>query len=331
MIELLYPWLLLVLPLPLLVNRLLPAYRKRKSAIKVPFFYRLAELSGAEPSPGAVISQRLFYRLLLMILIWLCIVVALARPQYVGAPITHEKSARDLMVAVDLSGSMETNDFVDESGTQVDRLTAVKSVLGEFVEQRPHDRLGLIVFGDAPFLQAPFTQDHQTWLTLLKETEIAMAGMSTAFGDAIGLAIKHFRSNQSENRVLIVLTDGNDTGSRVPPVDAAKVAQRYGVTIYPIAIGDPETSGEEALDIDTLERVAEVTGGVFYQALDRPQLRTIYQRIAELEPQIFEARSHRPRRDLHHWPMLLVTVLMLIFMALTLWQARNEEQVVSND
>lgn len=323
MFELAHPWMFLLLPLPWLVNRILPAYRKRDEAIKAPFFQKLVELSGALPSRGAIISKRPFYRLVLMLVMWSCIVIALARPQYIGVPIKHEKSARDLMVAVDLSGSMQARDFVDETGENVDRLSAVKSVLKEFVEQRPHDRLGLIVFGDAPFLQAPFTQDHDTWMTLLDETQIAMAGMSTAFGDAIGLAIKHFRDNESQNRVLIVLTDGNDTGSRVPPIEAAKVAERFAVTIYPVAIGDPATTGEEALDTDTLKRVAEITGGGFYQALDRQQLKEIYQRIGELEPQLFDAQSFRPRRDLHHIPMLLVTVLMLVFMALAIWQPTN--------
>ena len=294
MFEFVYPWFLLLLPLPILVNYCLPAYRKRKTAIKVPFFDRLVTLSGAKPSHGAIVSPRLFYRLLAMLFMWLCIIVALAKPQYVGEPITHERSARDLMIAVDLSGSMEIKDFMDEEGFQVDRLTAVKSVLGEFVEQRPHDRLGLIVFGDAPFSQAPFTQDHGTWITLLNETEIAMAGMSTAFGDAIGLAIKHFRNHDSQNRVLIVLTDGSDTGSSVPPIEAAKVAKRYAV--------------------------ADISGGVFYHAVDREQLSTIYQRISELEPQIFEAQSYRPRKGMHHIPMVLVTVLMSVFLFLTVYQ-----------
>lgn len=331
MLELVHPWMLLLLPLPWLVNRILPAYRKREEAIKAPFFQKLAELSGEQPSRGAIISNRPIYRMVLMIFMWGCIVVALARPQYVGAPIKHEKSARDLMVAVDLSGSMQARDFVDETGEYVDRLTAVKSVLKDFVEQRPHDRLGLIVFGDAPFLQAPFTQDHATWMTLLDETQIGMAGTSTALGDSIGLAIKHFRDNESQNRVFVVLTDGNDTGSRVPPIEAAKVAQRFAVTIYPIAIGDPQTTGEEALDTATLQRVAEITGGKFYQALDRQQLREIYQRIGELEVQLFDAQSYRPRKDLHHLSMALVTLLMLLFMGLTIWQAKQQSRVATHD
>ena len=312
MIELANKWAIVLLLLPLLVNRLAPAYRRQLSALKVPFFTRMAALSNSEPQLAAVVTQRSWLSWLSSCLIWACIVIAIARPQFIGAPIVQEKSARDLMVAVDLSGSMETKDFSDNLGNTTDRLTAVKSVLDEFVAQRPHDRLGLIVFGDAPFLQVPFTQDHDTWLTLLHETQIAMAGMSTAFGDAIGLAIKHFSNDDASNRVLIVLSDGNDTGSRVPPVEAAKVAKQYGVTIYPIAIGDPQTLGEEALDIETLQRVAEITGGSFYQALDRQDLQQIYRRIAELEPQLFDTQSFHPRTDLHQWPMGLATLLLML-------------------
>ena len=146
-------------------------------------------------------------------------------------------------------------------GANVDRLEAVKYVLAELGDQRASDRLGLIVFGNAPYLQSPFTDDHQVWAQLLAETEIGMAGQSTAFGDAIGLAIKLFRESDSDNRVLIMLTDGNDTGSMVPPVDAAKVAASQDIRIYTIAIGDPASVGEEALDIETLQRVSELTGG----------------------------------------------------------------------
>jgi Ca-activated chloride channel family protein len=249
----------------------------------------------------------------------------------VSDPITQEKSARDLMVAVDLSSSMEATDFVDEQGSNVDRLAAVKSVLTEFIARRPHDRLGLIVFGDAAFLQVPFTQDHATWMTLLDETEIAMAGTSTALGDAIGLALKHFQNNESKNRVLIILTDGNDTGSSVPPIDAAKVAAHYGVTIYPIAIGNPQTLGEEALDIETLERVAAISQGVFYQATDRAQLKDIYQRIAELEPQKFSTQSYRPRTNLHHLLMVIPTILILCFLLLSTFEKRTNRLQSSDD
>ena len=324
MVELAYPWLLLLMPLPLLVHWLLPAYKEQKSAVQVPFFARLVEMSGAEPSKGAVILQRMLFQKIWLTLAWLLIVVALAKPEFVGAPIVKEKSGRDLMIAVDLSGSMETEDFITPAGQRVDRLTAIKSVLREFAEKRQSDRLGLVVFGDAAFLQAPFTEDHDTWLTLLNETEIGMAGMSTVLGDAIGLSIKTFENSKTENRVLIALTDGNDTGSKVPPVEAAKVAKKYGVTVYTIAIGDPDTAGEEALDIETLQRIAEITGGAYYQALDRQQLADIYRRITELEPALFESLSYRPHRSLHHYLLAFIAaVYTSFFLLMTLLSARK--------
>ena len=326
MYELAYPWLLWLLIVPLLINRFVPPYKERKSAVQVPFFQRLVELTGAKPSKGALILQRMQFQKMWLPLAWVLIVVAMARPEFVGEPIVKQKSGRDLMVAVDLSGSMQATDFVNPDGQAVDRLVAVKSVLKEFVAQRQQDRLGLVVFGDAAFLQVPFTEDHEAWSTLLNETEIGMAGMSTVLGDAIGLSIKLFENSDTENRVLIVLTDGNDTGSKVPPVDAAKVAKKYGVTIYTIAIGDPETSGEQALDIDTLKRLSEITGGAYYQALDRQQLQEIYQRITELEPELYESLSYRPRRSLHHYPIAFIaSVYMIFFMLMTFLTYRKSK------
>lgn len=144
-----------------------------------------------------------------------------------------------------------------------------------------------------------------------------MAGQSTVFGDAIGLAIKLFEDSETENRVLIMLTDGNDSGSKVPPVDAAKVAQSYGIKIYTIAIGDPQTTGEKALDIDTLERVAELTGGRNYRALDREELQQVYRQIAKLEPQQYEALSYRPRQSLHHHSVGLALLVFIIYSSAT--------------
>lgn len=319
MIEFAVPYAFLLLLAPVLVFWLAPPYREAKSSVQVPFFRALADLSGETPRAGAVILQRSLAQRILLPLAWLLLVVALARPELVGAPLERTKSARDLMIAADLSGSMSTADFVTETGETINRWQAVKQVLRDFVARRSHDRLGLIVFGDAAYLQAPFTADHEAWLTLLDEAEIGMAGQSTKFGDAIGLAIKLFEKSETENRVLIVLTDGNDTASRVPPVDAARVAAAKGIKIYPIAIGDPATIGEEAIDIATLERVSSETGGAFFQALDRDELEGIYGEIMRLEPEQYETIVHQPRTSLHHYPLAgLLVALLLMWLAKTL-------------
>jgi len=313
MFEFANPWMLLVLPLPILVYCLSAVYRESHDSIRVPFFQRLLDLTGEKPQKGAVVLRRARIQKIWVPTVWCLLMLALAQPMWVGEPIEHVKSARDLMIAVDLSGSMQTADFETVDGKQISRLDAVKQVLAEFAEKRDHDRLGLIVFGDSPYLQAPFTEDHKTWLTLLGETQIAMAGQSTRFGDAIGLAIKIFEGSETESRVLIVLTDGNDTGSKVPPVEAAKIAHDKQITIYSIAVGNPESLGEEALDIVVLNAIAEITGGNSYQAVDRAQLLEIYQHIAELEPEEHEFLSYRPRHSLHHYPLGLIVIGYLLF------------------
>jgi Ca-activated chloride channel family protein len=319
MIELVHPWAFTLLLLPLLM-RLLPAYRESRDSVRVPFFDKLVELSQQRPQSGAMILPRDRAQHFLVNFMWLCLVVAAARPEWVGPPIEQQKSGRDLMVAVDLSGSMQTRDFILPDGDTVDRLEAVKQVLAELAEQRASDRLGLIVFGSAAYLQTPFTDDHAIWSQLLQETEIGMAGQSTVFGDAIGLAIKLFKESDSDNRVLIILTDGNDTGSTVPPIDAAKVAATYDIRIYTIAIGDPTSVGEDALDMNTIERVSAVSDGRVFEALDQQQLQEAYEAIAELEPELYETLSFRPKQSLHWVPVGIALVLYLIYHSMGAWQ-----------
>lgn len=316
MIEFSYPWMAVLLLLPFVVNWLAPVYKEKKSAVQVPFFERLVSASGEKPQSGAVILTRKFFQRFVVAIAWICIVAALAQPQHVGEPIKVEKTARDLMIAVDLSGSMSVQDFTDTSGQTVDRLTAVKQVLAEFANQRQSDRLGLILFGDAPYLQAPFTDDIDTWLSLLDESQIGMAGQSTAFGDAIGLSISVFNNSSTDNRVLIVLTDGNDTASKVPPVEAAKIAQQHDIKIYSIAIGDPEAVGEEKVDIEVLAEIAKLTGGSHYQALNRAELIKVYEAINALEPELFDSQSYRPKTSLHHVPLILFALLYLVSLAI---------------
>ena len=319
MIELVHPWALALLALPLLM-RLLPAYKESRDSIRVPFFDKLVELSEQRPETGAMVLRRDRAQQFLVGFMWLCLVLAAAKPEWVGPPVEQRKTGRDLMIAVDLSGSMQATDFTLPDGSSANRLEAVKYVLARLAAQRASDRLGLIVFGNAPYLQSPFTDDHQVWAQLLGETDIGMAGQSTAFGDAIGLAIKLFRDSDSDNRVLIILTDGNDTGSMVPPVDAARVAASHAIRIYTIAMGDPATVGEEALDTATLKRVSELTGGRYFQALDQQALTRAYEAIGELEPELYETISFRPRQSLHWVPVGVALSLYLCYHGVAAWQ-----------
>jgi Ca-activated chloride channel family protein len=308
-----YPWMFLLLPLPLLIYFLAPAYREPRLAVRVPFMELLRRLSGHQAVGGPAIVRRTAMQKIQLILCWLALLVALARPTWMDQPISRELPMRDLLVALDLSGSMDTQDFADESGVGSDRLTAAKQVLDQFLSRRQGDRVGLIFFGSAAFVQAPFTEDLDVVRELLGEAQVRMLGPRTMLGDAIGVAIQLFERSKVEERVLIVLTDGNDTGSMVPPLRAAEIAQDKGVTIYTVAMGDPEAAGEQALDEVTLKAVADATGGEYFHAADREDLERIYQTLDQLNPRQVESLSYRPERELFFWPLGFAIVLSLLF------------------
>lgn len=300
-----HPWLLALLPLPLVFIRLLAAHRETQSSVRVPALARLAQLVGDAPSQGAVVLGRSRWQKWLLIVVWVSALLAAARPQWVGEPIEKTLPSRDLLLAVDLSGSMETEDFTDEAGNQVDRLTAVKQVLDGFLSRREGDRVGLIFFGSAAFVQAPFTEDLELCRTLLNEAQVRMAGPQTVIGDAVGLALTVFERSEQEDRVLILLTDGNDTNSQVPPERAAQIAKDQGVTIHTVAVGDPQAVGEEKMDEEVLQEMASETGGGFFRANDRDELEQIYDRLDAMETHDIQTQSYRPKTDLFHLPLAL--------------------------
>ena len=303
MITLAHPWLLALLPLPLLMRWVIPPHREPRQGVIVPFLHRLADESGQRPAKGAVVLRGAWLRVASLSVAWTCVILALARPQVIEPPITKTVPVRDMLLAVDLSGSMETQDFTDAQGRKVDRLTAVKEVLDDFLAQRKGDRVGLIFFGSAPFVQAPFTEDLKVCRELLDEAQVKMAGPQTAFGDALGLAMTVFDRSEVKERVLIALTDGNDTASKVPPAKAAEIAKDKGVVVHTISVGDPAAAGEEALDVETLRAVASATGGLYAHAADRAQLEEVYRRLDALETRKAETITHRPRRDVFWWPL----------------------------
>jgi Ca-activated chloride channel family protein len=308
-----YPWMFLLVPLPLLVYWLAPAYHEPRLAVRVPFMNLLSRLSGRQAGTGAVIARRPTLQKIQWVVAWLALVVALARPVWMDEPLVQELPMRDLLVALDLSGSMDTQDFTDEAGQTSDRLTAAKKVLDDFLSKREGDRVGLIFFGSAAFVQAPFTEDLGVVRELLGEAQVRMLGPRTTMGDAIGVAIRLFERSEVEERVLIVLTDGNDTGSMVPPVRAAEIANDNGVTIYPVAMGDPQAAGEQALDEDTLKAIAAATGGAYFHADDQASLQSIYQTLDGLNPKQVESLSYRPEHELYFWPLGLAVILTLLY------------------
>jgi Ca-activated chloride channel family protein len=311
MISFAHPWAWVVLPLPLLMHFLVPPYRQAQAGIRVPFFGLLVRLSGQAPERGAVAIRRGLWRGLVLVLCWLCVVLALSRPQRIEAPLHRDQPTRDLLLLVDLSASMDTRDFTDAAGGTVDRVTAVKQVLDDFLSRRTGDRVGIVVFGSAAFVLVPFTTDLALGRRMMKEMQAGMAGPRTAFGDAIGLGITLFAGSTMKHKTMIVLTDGNDTASQVPPAQAARIAHDRGITIDTVAIGDPAAVGEDKLDEATLHDVAQVTGGGFYRAMDRAGLADIYRRLDAIETREVDTVSARPRTDLFWWPLAAMLTLTL--------------------
>ncbi|AIF46993.1 vWA domain-containing protein [Dyella japonica] len=318
MLQLEYPWLLVVLPLPLLVWWLLPPYGERTRAVRVPFFDELAEATGQKPARGAVVLRGNWLRRVLAPLCWALVVLALAGPQRLEPPVERTEAARDLLLAIDLSGSMATPDFLDPQGQCISRLDAVKGVVDDFIGRRATDRIGLIVFGTNAFPQAPLTLDHVAVRELLEELRVGMAGEQTAIGDAIGVAVKMTAHSQQRERVLILLTDGNDTAGRIPAGTAADIAKANHIVIHTIGIGDPNAKGENRVDLDALERIAAATGGRSFRGENREQLADIYALLDRMTPSKVKHSVYRPKVKLYYLPLGAALLLMVVYHLLML-------------
>ena len=325
-----YLWIFILLPLPLVLRKLSKPYQEERPAVQTPFFDELVELSGQEPGSGSIVRKQPLLRQIITGLCWLLLVAGVARPQWIEQPLIKEIPTRDLLLAVDLSGSMNTEDFTSKDGKRINRLAAVKEVLDGFLESRKGDRVGLIFFGTAPFIQAPFTEDLQLCRELLTEAQVGMAGPKTAFGDTIGLAINMFKESTVKDKLLIVLTDGNDTASKVEPVKAAEIASDNNIVIYSVAVGDPESVGEEKLDEKTLQNVAKITDGSFFRADDREELEEIYDKIDSLSTHEIETMSYRPRIDMYYWPLGVAVFFSLLMHAGRAVKKMNVQRPTSN-
>lgn len=322
MIEWLWPWAFLLLPLPALLRWLWPALQREQAALTVP---DVASFRTSEPGAGVLGSGTIAWRALLLWLVWTTLVVATARPQWTGEPITLPTTGRDLMLAVDISGSMGTEDM-QLGGQLVNRLAVVKSVVSQFIAARQGDRVGLILFGTNAYLQAPLTFDLETVQRLLTEAPVGIAGGKTAIGDAIGLAVKRLRQRPAGDRVLILLTDGANNVGEVAPVKAAELAAGDDIRVYTIGVGADEmrlpsifgvfgsrvVNPSAELDEDTLREIAETTGGRYFRAQNTTTLVEIYAIIDELEPIEQEAETYRPIAVLYHWPLAAGFLLFLL-------------------
>ena len=316
-----WPWALAVLPLPYLVRRYSSAISTAKeAALRVPF------IDEFDDRPQSKKKKKSRWPLWLAVVAWLMLIMASMRPQWLGELVEIPVSGRDLMMAVDLSGSMQEEDFV-VNGRKVNRLVATKKVAGEFIQRRIGDRIGLILFGEQAYLQTPLTLDRETVQILLQESAIGLAGQSTAIGDAIGLAVKRLRTHEESNRVLILLTDGANTSGAVEPLEAADLAAKEGLKIYTIGVGADEmivrgffgnkrVNPSADLDEETLTAIAKKTGGLYFRARDTKELEKIYKVLDKLEPIERDVKRFRPRSALYFWPLSISLLLALTLLIL---------------
>jgi len=332
MIEFQWPWVFILIPLPYLVNRLMPRAEIVEAPLFVPFFNSLKSVVNSSPRLGS----RSWILSILALLCWLLLVIAASRPQWVGEPVQLPTTGRDLMLSVDISGSMEAQDIQLE-GRNATRLEVVKSVVGDFVERRTGDRLGLILFAARAYTQAPLTFDRETVGILLEEAQIGIIEENaTAIGDAIGLGVRHLRERPEASRILILLTDGVNNAGQVSPMQAGELALREGIRIYTIGIGAESAARSSIfssravnpsadLDEETLTAIAENTGGQYFRARNIEELEQIYAVLDELEPVEQEDETFRPTISLFYWPLGLCLLLSFIIAlsrlpVLSLWK-----------
>ena len=309
-----YPYIAFIALLPFLVYWLLPAIKQRSSSLAFPYFDSVSKISKQKPKKASFIKTRSRFTLLIKYIIWLLIVIALASPELVGKPERKIKTSRNFLIVADLSFSMANKDWkIDDQ--PVTRWEAVKNIMQDFVVKRKSDRMGLVFFASNAYIQAPFTTDLNTIGTMLDEADVGMAGQMTNIGKAIIKGMDLFERDSIQNKVILLLTDGVDSGTDILPLDAANIAKKDATVIYTVGIGDPGSSSSD-LDERTLTEIAELTGGKYFRAKDTEALENIYIELEKLEPVEYEEESFIPKTLLYFYPLgaaLGLGLLMVFF------------------
>ena len=318
MITFAWPWLLLLLPLPLLVYWL-PQKRNNRTSAALVIPQLLSNIS------VNITTQTSKKSLLFMLaLCWLLTVLALSQPEWLGDAIDIPTEGREMMIAVDLSGSMQIEDM-SLNGSAVNRLDMLKVVLGDFIERRVGDRLGLILFADDAYMQTPMTFDRKTVKQMLDESVLGLVGRKTAIGDAIALAVKRFDAKEESNKILLLLTDGQNTAGKITPEQALELAVARDITIYTIGIGAEvmlqkslfgtrRVNPSSELDERTLTKLAQQTGGKYFRAKDTQGMQLIYSLLDQLEPVEQDQQQMRPLTALFYWPLSLAFLLSTVYL-----------------
>ena len=308
-----YPFMVLLVPLPLLIYWLFPAIKFRSTALLFPYFERAASVSKQAPKKAAFVKKKGIFAWVAMYLIWLLLIGAMASPQLIGEPEKQIKTSRNFLIVADLSFSMANKDWKIED-KKVTRWDAVKHLMKDFVVRRKSDRMGLVFFASNAYIQAPFTTDLSTVSTMLDEADVGMAGQMTNLGKAIVKGMDLFERDTIQNKVMLLLTDGVDSGMDILPLDAANMAKDDEVILYTIGIGDPGSSSSD-LDERTLTEMAEITGGKYFRAKDINALEEVYKELDLLEPIEFEEETYTPKTLLYFYPLgaaLAIGFLLLL-------------------
>lgn len=313
--EIAHIWVLWLLPMPILVYFIFPPLRMKSAALFFPSFTKAQELSGEKARKSALVKRRNIFIWLGMLLIWICLIASLSSPQLVGEPEMKVKTSRNFLIVADISFSMAQKDWVVD-GQRTTRWSAVKSVLHDFIGKREGDRMGLIFFGSAAYIQAPFTPDLPVVEQLLDEADVGFAGQMTSIGRAIVKGIEMFDNDTVDSKVMVVLTDGVDAGMDILPLDAADLAKNDSILVYTIGIGNPGSSGSD-LDEKTLKEISELTGARYFRGKDTEELEQIYSELDKLEPIEFEEESFKPTALLYYYPLGVAIVLSLFLSLLT--------------
>lgn len=316
-----WPLALMLLPAPLLWPIFIRS-RFRHERIQAGDGIELPpSLALALSHPDTASAQHDIARLILPVLAWLCLITALAQPVRPGDAVISPASGRAMVLAIDLSGSMEREDFTLD-GVAADRLTIVQSVAQDFITRRQGDRLGLVVFGKDAYIASPLTFDLNGLADSLAGVGIGMAGRSTAIGDALGLSLSMLRKDSASSKAIILLSDGTNNAGTVEPEAAASLAREFGVRVHTIALASEHTitrgyatSPSADLDEATLKAVAEAAGGEYFRARTTAELTRMYAAIDQLESSAEDAPPTRPTDDLRVWPLIalfLTTLAMAI-------------------